>query len=577
VKPRTLALLAVVLLLGWLFLSVFVCDVPVRRGEAVLLAINDVYRLEGVDRGEAGGLARVRALRRELERRHPDLLTFLAGDFLFPSLLGDTYQGRQMVDILNRLDGRANRFDPRFLVTFGNHEFDEDGAEGEEILKARIGQSEFRWLATDVDFEDGFASAAGNAESGPFDTVIRWSGGLRVGVFSLTTSQKHPEYVERFDDSRSVARAASRLLRERGADVVVALTHLPMKEDRAILEELGPDGPDLILGGHDHARHVEEIGGRWLVKADAEARSATVVHVRRERGGRPEISVGYRLLGASVEGDPRVAARVGGWLDEHQREVCGDDTGCLDRPIGSTAVRLVAEEDEIRRYETNLGNWVADEARRALGGDVAFVNAGALRLNYDLPPGPITEREIRELVAYEDSELVAIEVPGSILREVVERAVEEWEGSGHFLQVSGFAFRHDPDDRDDGIDGDLVRVEAANGAPATTPIRPDERLRAVTLRYVAGGGDGYGMLEGLPELDPPAADAARERRKLRRVLREALRGREISPRLEGRICNTRRPDLECAVPETEPEPRAGEAESEQPAADESPPGSAPPS
>lgn len=39
-----------------------------------VLAINDVYRIDGVDEGASGGIARVRSLRRELEREDPNLL-----------------------------------------------------------------------------------------------------------------------------------------------------------------------------------------------------------------------------------------------------------------------------------------------------------------------------------------------------------------------------------------------------------------------------------------------------------------------------------------------------------------------
>src|SRR4030095_10897368 len=57
---------------------------------AVLLAINDVYRIEGVDGGTIGGFARLRTLRKELEREHPDLIVLHAGDLLFPSFLSRT-------------------------------------------------------------------------------------------------------------------------------------------------------------------------------------------------------------------------------------------------------------------------------------------------------------------------------------------------------------------------------------------------------------------------------------------------------------------------------------------------------
>src|SRR6185503_2374576 len=91
---------------------------------AVILAINDVYRIEGVERGTVGGIARVRTLRQQLEREHPDLLVMHAGDLLFPSFLSRSFNGEQMVDVLNGLDGDETAFDPRMFVVFGNHEFE---------------------------------------------------------------------------------------------------------------------------------------------------------------------------------------------------------------------------------------------------------------------------------------------------------------------------------------------------------------------------------------------------------------------------------------------------------------------
>ncbi|HQZ16404.1 MAG TPA: hypothetical protein PLD86_05965, partial [Vicinamibacteria bacterium] len=90
-----------------------------------LLAINDVYRIEGLQEGTIGGLARVRALRKELEREAPDLLMLHGGDFLFPSFASRMYAGAQMISVLNDLDGDSAAFDPRMFATLGNHEFDQ--------------------------------------------------------------------------------------------------------------------------------------------------------------------------------------------------------------------------------------------------------------------------------------------------------------------------------------------------------------------------------------------------------------------------------------------------------------------
>jgi 2',3'-cyclic-nucleotide 2'-phosphodiesterase (5'-nucleotidase family) len=112
-----------------------------------ILSVNDTYRMEpSPDR--TGGMARVRTLRRRLEEQYPDLVMLHAGDFLFPSLLSRQYLGAQMIDVMNHMDG-SDAFDPRLLVTFGNHELDDDRA---SVLTARLGESAFRWVSSNIEF-----------------------------------------------------------------------------------------------------------------------------------------------------------------------------------------------------------------------------------------------------------------------------------------------------------------------------------------------------------------------------------------------------------------------------------------
>lgn len=510
--------------------------------EAVLLAINDVYRIEGVENGTRGGLARVRALRRELERDHPRLIVLHAGDLLFPSLLSDAYGGEQMVDVLNRLDGAAGD-DPRLFVTFGNHEFDRKDAAGGENLAKRLEQSRFAWLGSDLLFDPGFPAGPLEEAGQLIETALVESGGVRVGLFSLTTDSTRPVYVREFLDPVTTALLLTRQLRARGADAVVALTHQSIAEDRELLRRLGAEGPDLIVGGHEHQRHAEEVDGRWLVKADAEARTATVVRIR-PGADRPRVAIGYRFLGPDQPPpDRRLASDVEGWIVRHDREYCAGlepprEPGCLSEEVAKTTVALVGEELEIRTHETNLGDWVADQARAALGTDVAFVNTGALRLNQDVPPGPVTERTVLELLPYKDNQAVAITITGETLQKVANRAIEDWTGAGNFLQVSGFAFRHDPGT---GRATDLTLVTTEGGRTVTRPIRSDETLTAATLDFLANGGDKYRCLTtAAPTGAPP--------RNFRELVRERLAAAgEIAPEVEGRICNRQRPGGPCLV------------------------------
>jgi 2',3'-cyclic-nucleotide 2'-phosphodiesterase (5'-nucleotidase family) len=225
---------------------------PPKEKTFIILAINDVYRIEGLNDGKYGGLAKVRSLRAELEQKYPDLLLLHAGDMLFPSLLSKKYKGEQMIDMLNLLDNDSKAPDNRMLVTFGNHEFDDRKLDDARTLKMRVEESQFRWLGSNIEFASGSDGRPLVEANNLVDSVIQESGGIKVGVFSLTTDDTRPEYVAEFAEPEITARRMTAQLRQQGAEVVVALTHLPIDEDIAVLRKLGADGPDLIIGGHEH-------------------------------------------------------------------------------------------------------------------------------------------------------------------------------------------------------------------------------------------------------------------------------------------------------------------------------------
>lgn len=542
------------------------CAVPpdTRDGAVTLLTVNDVYRIGGVDEGARGGLARLAGLRRELEREQPDLLVLHAGDFLFPSLLSRRYDGAQMVDALNALDGSPG-FDDRLLVTFGNHEFDKAKLADAPLLDRRLEESRFRWLGSNVVFKTGADGRPLVAADHLVDSVLLDSGGVRVGVFSHTIGSKHPDYVDAFADPVATARRLSAELRDQGAELVIALTHQRMADDVALLEALGDAGPDLIIGGHEHNRQCRLVDGRLVIKADADLRTVAVVRVTPRPAGPPRVAFHYRALedapvpGAPLEpgrhcaadavaappvraagavaAEPGMQARVQGWLSRFDREYCQDrelPPGCLAEPLGRTRVALVGEELEIRRFETNLGNWIADRARAAFAGQgaqIALLNSGGLRLNQDIPAGTaLTRRHVDEILAY-PTPLRLIRIDGTLLRQVLAHAVEDWTGNGWWLQVSGLAFRHDPAA---GTAADLTLL----GPDGPRPIGPDQTLLVVVNEFLLGG-DGYNMLKAGQVVAGSPTD-----RDLRRELIEALKTvgeGGIAPTVEGRICNSRRP------------------------------------
>ena len=510
-----------------------------------LLSINDVYRLDH--------LAGVRTLRRQLEARHGQVLLLHAGDFLFPSLLSRRYQGRQMIDLMNRLDGDPEAWDPWMFVTFGNHEFDLGALEDRKPLNARMSESQFAWVTSNIVF-------ARDSEGQPVvggEALQAWRlidlQGTRIGLFGLTIANRHPAYVERFADYMETARAMSAQLRQAGADLVIALTHLTMELDHNLLEQLGDAGPDLILGGHEHHRQVARVGERLVIKADADAASVAVVRILPRPGAPPLIKHRFQEIPGQLAGDPEVAARAAWWEARFEDDYCTEQQlgpACLSTPIGRTQIELVAEELTIRRFATNLGDWVADQALAAFreqGAQIAFINAGSLRLNRNLPAGHrITRKTLDELFTY-PNRLALIRLTGAQLRQVIAHAVEDWTGSGHWLQISGFRFRQDPSREKAGG----LRLVTPDGE---RPVRDDESILAVTSRYLIddqGDQDGYRMLGPGMRVHPEGPEL-----RLRDLVVAALQAAEpegIAPVEDGRICNLSFPDETCPAAEWKPE------------------------
>ena len=510
-----------------------------RSGERsfMILSINDVYRINGIYEGKEGGLARVRTLRAQLQREYPDLIFLHAGDFLFPSLLSGTYNGEHMISVMNVLDGKEGAFDDRFLVTFGNHEFEKARMKDTALLEKLIDESEFLWLGSNIDFVKNASCADVVTSANIIRHIVITSNGIKVGLFSLTTDVRHPAYVSTFRDPIETARQVTSLLRKRGAEVVVALTHLSVSEDKQVLETLGSDGPDVILGGHEHDQQSHEVNGRFVLKANADATSAAVVKVTLRGTATPQITYDFEVLDSAVEPDQTVQQKVNWWQAQYDQDYCKDNIlpeGCTNEKYAFAAVDLIAEEIQIRKYETNLGNWVADQALQSLadeGAQIAFLNSGSIRLNQNILKGDeILRRHVNEMFPYQNN-LKLLQITGADLQKVVDHAVSGWTGNGWWLQIAGFAFTHDPENES----ATNLTLLTSDGPK---PIRPADKLLAVTNDYLldpGGDQDGYTMLR--PDMVVTTAGSPVLTEVIVKSLKKSL-NTGISPKVDGRICNT---------------------------------------
>jgi 2',3'-cyclic-nucleotide 2'-phosphodiesterase (5'-nucleotidase family) len=431
------------------------------------LHTNDTYEIMSV-RGWSG-FAQLMTLLKEQRAASAHSLTTFGGDLLSPSIMSGFHRGAQMIELMNAVGTD--------IAVLGNHEFDF----GPDVLRQRIGESRFPWLATNVTHNGALLEGAA-------DYVVREIGGVKVGFFGLvtpeTTRLSSPGPGIAFGPHRQAAEAAVRVLRERGADVVVALTHLNFAEDREIARTV--PGIALILGGHDHDAMTMLEGGTLILKAGADARYLGVVDLTVARqtppSGPPTIDVTHAWRMIPVHGmvpDPEVAALVKRHTDRIDAELTVD-IGVATRPLDSR--RLV-----VREGEAAIGNLFADAVRAAVGAEAAVLNGGGIRGDRAYGAGTrLTRRDILTELPFGNS-TVLLELKGSDLLEALENGVSRVEErQGRFPQVSGLRFAFDP------ARPPMHRIVEAsvNGQP----LDPARLYRVATIDFLAGGGDGYASL-----------------------------------------------------------------------------------
>jgi len=382
------------------------------------LAVNDIYRLDGIAEGKIGGLTRVRTLRTWIERDAPNAILLHAGDLLSPSLASKVFKGEQMIDVLNNLDGDAKAFDSRMFVAFGNHEFDDSVCnKPEAVLNARVDESQFSWLAANLDFPK-CSSMKGilNRKNVHKDGVVIEVNKVKVGLFGigLTPDKESAPKYPPFEEALPAARRSIDYLRGNGAEFIVALTHLPREDDEALLKEFSAAGLDLVAGGHDHTNMVlqDAQGQARGFKADSDARTAWRIDVQVPPGGKPRIEAQLIALNEAIPADAGLSRLAQVWSDRAEAALCAKrakDKGepvkpnCLHEEIGRTQSMIELEETANRSQETGFGDWLADLMLAEGKADVAIINSGILGLNEDLAPGrKLLLRHVVDIFRFDD-------------------------------------------------------------------------------------------------------------------------------------------------------------------------------
>lgn len=473
-----------------------------------ILQINDVYQISPVDRGKRGGLARVATLQKSIREKSPNTLFLLAGDFLSPSVASRLFKGKQMVAALN-----AAGLD---IATFGNHEFDF----GSSVLLDRMKESQFAYTIANV-FDTKTERIFGNAK--PY--LSYKFNGIRVAVFGLllaeTATLSSPGKFVKFTDPINTGKRLSRYLRKQGFDIIIALTHLPMSEDKRLAAEADVD---LIIGGHEHELLESMAGCAPIMKMGSDARNLGHVdlHMVRDKKSRKRFklaSMDWEAIPVtdSIKDDPQAATVIA----EYEKQL----NASLAEVIGKTSVTLDARSATVRREESNLGNFIADVYRQALHADFALVNSGSLRSDATYGPGEITKKDILSILPFENG-VVKVKITGEHLKRLLENGVSKaGAGDGRFPQVSGFSFTFDANKP---IGSRVTKIQIGG-----SDIDANKSYTIALSAYTFGGGDGYDFKGAEVIISAESGPVEPD------LVMEAIRkAGTIAPQIEGRIKST---------------------------------------
>lgn len=453
---------------------------PESTSVLTFIHLNDTYRVDAVEEGRRGGFSRVATLIRGLEAAGHDVRILHAGDFLYPSLESQVWNGEQMVEAMNFLDDLA----PMYVVP-GNHEFDARVAD--ELVK-RLRQSRFDWLGDNVRLATGDPVA----DSLLHPSFTFTAGGRTIGVFALTVRPGEGgnlrDYAPFLDGSYvSHAERVIDRLEAQGADLIIGLTHLHLGDDIEIAK-LKARHPKFmfIVGGHEY--EVEYAKGSedsaTVMKGASNARTIWQIDVRfTDRG--PQISQKTVAVDESIAPDADYQRIAGKWRSRLLALM-----PFLEARIGEAAVPLDGREVTVRSGDSNWGEFIADQMRMAFRkpvANLALVNSGTLRID-DFIAEDITFEDIGRTFGF-SSYLRYMTMHGRDFRKMMEAGYRgDGPGKGYFPQISGFRVCVDRS-RPDGKR--IVQLQLPIGDGRWQEIDAGQSYTVIAPDFLYRGGDGY--------------------------------------------------------------------------------------
>ncbi len=404
-------------------------DLPTKP--IVILYENDVHC--AVD-----GYPFLVSMRKECQTTTNYVSTVSCGDFASGALVGAISKGEQITRIMNFVGYDA--------VVLGNHEFDYGVPQMFNItdsLDAPVLCANLKNVQTEeFPYQAYHIVSYGDVDIAYIGFTTTTSGTVK----SLSDEQGNPLYSLMREDFYINAQHFIDEARSKGADYVIALSHLGDSQKGIHPNSTGlianTSGLDAVIDGHDHhvieESFINDKEGKPVLLTSSGTNFQYIGKLTIDTNG----GIRSALVNTSSSGIvPDNATQQ--FVDQINEEV----EGLGDFVIGNSNVDLTIYDDNgkriVRKQETNIGDFCADAFRAFTDADIALVNGGGIR--QDIKKGEILFNDLYNVMPFGDM-IATGSLTGQQLTDVLEYAVSKLPAeAGVFMQVSGLRFKINPD------------------------------------------------------------------------------------------------------------------------------------
>ncbi len=484
--------------------------VTAAAGELVIIYTNDTHCEVG---GELG-FADISAIEAMEEARGNSVIILDAGDAVQGGAIGAVSKGGYIIDIMNKIG-----YD---FAAVGNHEFDY----GVPRLKELREQADYPYVCSNImDLEENKLMFDAYFMVSPGDTDIAFVAVTTPNTVVDTAPEyfknESGEFIYDFSGENlydTVQKTIDEVI-EKGADIVIGVTHMgtddadaPYTSKALIANTIGFDA---LIDAHSHTvingERVKDKKGEEVILTSTGSKFANIGTMRIN--GKGEISVelideAYKAEGLSKQAQAAYDDSMS-FIEGIKAEYSAE----LEKVVAKTEYDLTvnnpdkfSEETgvyrEVRRGETNMGNFCADAYRAVTDADIAIINGGGVRA--DINKGDVTYGDLLNVNPF-GNELCIIEATGAQILDALEHGARSYPmEEGAFLQVSGITYEIDENVKSTVLLDDKGLFKEVSGERRVKNVKVDGESITANKKYtfagssftLLNGGDGFTMFEG---------------------------------------------------------------------------------